>query len=299
MTRVQGASKLIDRQTDQAAGLRSILGVQSSRQFAFVSAITGPQKFAVMSNLAAAFVHSGSEVMLLDASHNKDSIRRRLPSDKSVALWDLISADAPAEDYVHESSPGIRWCQLSHAPLHELAPHPKAIQQLSAAFKELSEKSNVWLVDIDHEQDPPFALPELSNAELIVLTSCQTATIKRAYALIKSLYTQLGRRSIHLLVYAATAEQATVVQRNMAKAASEFLTMTVLPLGNLPVDEDLARAMQMKRSVIEAFPRSASSSAFKKIASKLLQYNASNRVASPRGKQTGNMTPPVKGLANV
>jgi flagellar biosynthesis protein FlhG len=299
MTPAQGASKLTDRQTDQAAGLRSILGVQPSRKFAFISAITGPQKFAVMSNLAAAFVHTGSEVMLLDASHNKDSIRRRLPSEKSVSLWDLTASDGGADEFVHEVSPGIRWCQLSQAPLNELTLHTKGIQQLSDSFKALSEKSNVWLVDIDHEQDPPFVLPELSSAELIVLTSCQTASIKKAYAMIKSLYTQLGRRAVHLVVYGASAEQASVVQRNMAKAASEFLTMSVLPLGNLPVDEDLARAMQMKRSVIEAFPRGLSSSAFKQIAAKLLQSNTVNRAQNPRSPQAGTAPQAVKGLANV
>lgn len=290
---------MIERQLDQAAGLRKILGVQPSRKFAFISAITGPQKFAVMSNLAAAFVNTGSEVMLLDAGIDKDSIRRRLPSEKSAALWDTITSDGPVDDHVHEISPGIRWCQLSHAPLSKMALNTQAIHRLTEAFSQLSEKSNVWLIDIDHEQNPPFAVPEVLNSELIVLASCQTASIKKAYALIKSLYTLVGRRSIQLLVYGATAEQAQLVQRNMAKAASEFLSMTVLPLGNLPVDEDLARAMQMKRSVIEAFPRSASSSAFKKIAAKLMQSNASSRVANSRGKQLASPQQGAKGLANV
>ena len=120
---------MIDRQTDQAAGLRSILGVQSSRKYAIVSAITGPQKFAVMFNLASAFALTGSEVMLMDASHTKDSIRRRLPSSKSVSLWDATAHKAPADECVHEVTTGIRWCQLSHAPLHELAPHPATFMQ--------------------------------------------------------------------------------------------------------------------------------------------------------------------------
>jgi flagellar biosynthesis protein FlhG len=290
---------LTDRQTDQAAGLRNILGVQPSRKFAFISAITGPQKFAVMSNLAAAFVNTGSEVMLLDACLDKDSIRRRLPSEKSASLWDMTSLDGPADDFVHEASPGIRWCQLSHAPLSELEPNAHAIHRLTKAFDHLSEKSNVWLIDIDHEHNPPFVLPELSSAELIVLTSCQTASIKKAYAMIKSLYTQLGRRSIHLIVYSATVDQAEVVQRNIAKAASEFLAMSVLPLGNLPVDEDLARAMQMKRSVIEAFPRSSSSSAFKKIASKLIQSNTPSPLETSHRKEVGKTSIAAKGLANV
>lgn len=290
---------MTDRQTDQAAGLRQILGVQPSRKFAFISAITGPQKFAVMSNLAAALVNTGSEVMLLDASLDKDGIRRRLPAEKSTSLWDMASVNGSADAFVHEVSPGIRWCQLSPAPLSELVLNTPVLQGLTHAFEKISEKSNVWLMDIDHEHNPPFALQELASAELVVLTSCQTASIKKAYAMIKSLYTQLGRRSIHLFIYNATTEQADVVQRNFAKAASEFLDMSVLPLGNLPVDDDLARAMQMKRSVIEAFPRSSSSSAFKKIASKLMQSSPARRSGNSRSKQVGNPQFSAQGFANV
>jgi flagellar biosynthesis protein FlhG len=269
---------LIDRATDQAAGLRSILGTHQARQFAMISAITGPQKFAVMSNLAAAFAHQGSEVMLLDANPNKDSIGRRLPSTHSATLWDAIAQQGSLEQLVHEVSSGIRWCKLSHAPLQELAPHPGAIQKLMEVVTQLSEKSNVWLTDIDHESDPPFAIPAFAEAELVVLSSCQASSIKKAYAMIKSLHTQLGKRSVHFLVYGATAESAKTVYRNIAQAASEFLTMRVLPLGNLPLDDNLVRAMQMKRSVTEAFPRSASANAFKKVAAKLMHIPGSVHV---------------------
>jgi flagellar biosynthesis protein FlhG len=275
------------------------LGVQDSRKFAFISAITGPQKFAVLANLASALAHNGSEVMLLDANHNKDSIRRRLPVTTTASLWDAAAHKTSIESLVNDVSTGVRWCQLSQAPLHELATQPAAINALSSVMTELSEKSNVWLVDIDHELDPPFVVPELNQAELIVLSSCQMTSIKKAYGLIKSLHTQLGRRPIQLIVYAATPTQAEVVHRNLAKAANEFLAISLLPLGNLPVDEDLARAMQMKRSVIEAFPISASANAFKKIAIRFMQTSIKKTQSNPLQSSHKNSSISQKGLENV
>ena len=263
------------RGRDQAEGLRRLLGGQQQpRRLAVLSAVTPGQKNAVLLNLAAALVNAGSAVQLLDASQNSTGIAAHAHPALSACLWSVAQQDRGHEQAVREQAQGVRLARLSRQPLHG---KPDAeLEKLSLLLRMLRPESNFWLIDIDLAQDDPFVLPEIAQSELIVLTSAAPASIKQAYGQIKMLQARLGQRPVYLLVVGTSAQQADLIQQNMAQASSRYLAITLTSLGNVPADEQLAQAESVGRAILDSNPVAEASVAFRKMAAQLIS-NAQGR----------------------
>lgn len=265
-----GGFKLLDLSNDQAAGLRRILGARKSRYLSVLTAIEPAQKNAVLLNLAAALVRAGSEVQLLDASLSADGIAYCAAQLPTPSLWQLACRQGDAQQAVQPHGPGVRIARLSHRPLSEQLSSPDDTTRLSQQLQALSPAGHFCLVDTDLQRDNPFVLPELAQGEMVVLTSSTATSIKHAYAQIKALHGQLGRRPFLLMVVGATLVQAEKIQQNIAQAANQYLAVPVRFLGNIPSDEHLGRALQLGRPVVEAFPMASASVALREVAARLL-----------------------------
>ncbi len=251
---------------DQAEGLRRLLGPGTIRIISFISAVPFTQKNQLLLNLAAALVKVGNEVHLLDASQSPEGISSCAAAPAPVFLSDVNAAQTLVSQ---EQTPGIYMSKLSREPIKQMTDQPKALENLCTALAELSPKSGFCLIDTHLDNDNPFMLSEVAQGDVVVLATNTIDSIKSAYLKIKELHTQLGRRSYQLLVINASPDQATKIQQNMSQAANLFLAVPLISLGCIPADEHLSRAVQLKRSVLEAFPMAAASVAFREIATRL------------------------------
>jgi flagellar biosynthesis protein FlhG len=94
----------------------------------------------------------------------------------------------------------------------------------------------------------------MESSEIVVQVSTGATSITNAYALIKRLSQQLGRRPFGILVTGATEAEAKVVYDNMSSAATRYLAVTLSSMGSVPADEYLHRAARLGRAVVDAFP---------------------------------------------
>ena len=264
---------------DQAEGLRRMLGPGTIRIISFISAVPPAQKNETLQNLAAALVQTGSEVHLLDASQLQDGISSCAASPSQVFLSDVTQQNVAQALATKEQNQGIYITKLSREPISQMTDQPKALENLSIALRELSPKTGFCLVDTHLDNDNPFILSELAQGDVVVLTANTIDSIKSAYAQIKALHTQLGRRSYQVLVIGASPHQAAKIQQNMSQAANRYLAVPLTSLGSIPSDEHLSRAAQLRRSVIEAFPMAGASVAFREIATRLVDNHIN--VTSP------------------
>jgi flagellar biosynthesis protein FlhG len=251
---------------DQAEGLRRMLGPGSIRIISFVSAVSPDQKNQILQNLAAALVKVGSEVHLLDASQSHQGISSCATSPAPVFLSDINTAQPLVSQ---KQSQGIYMTKLSRAPINQMTDQPKDLENLSIALRELSPKSGFCLVDTHLDNDNPFVLPELAQGDVVVIAANTIDSIKSAYLQIKTLHSQLGRRSYQILVIDASPHQAAKIQQNMSQATNLFLAVPLTSLGSIPSDTHLSRAVQLGRSVLEAFPMADASVALRDIATRL------------------------------
>ncbi len=271
---------MLDLSNDQAAGLRRILGARKSRYVSVLTAIAPSQKNVLLLNLAAALVRAGNEVQLLDASLNADGIASCAAQPPTPSLCQLALRQGDSQQAVQPHGPGVRIARLTHRPLGELLARPEDSAKLSQQLQTLSPDGQFCLVDTDLQRDNPFVLPELAQGEMVVLTSSTADSIKHAYAQIKALHGQLGRRQFLLMVVGATLAQAEKIQQNIAQAANQYLAVPVRFLGSIPNDEHLGRALQLGRPVVEAFPMASASVALREVAARLLNVGLSQQTAA-------------------
>jgi flagellar biosynthesis protein FlhG len=142
------------------------------------------------------------------------------------------------------------------------------MRRLAKAFDVLVQQSSGSIVIVDGEfsQDGTFSVPIMATSEIVVQVSTSATSITNAYALIKRLSQQLGRRPFGILVTGATEAEAKVVYDNMSSAATRYLAVTLSSMGSVPADEYLHRAARLGRAVVDAFPLAGASVAFRRLA---------------------------------
>jgi flagellar biosynthesis protein FlhG len=138
-------------------------------------------------------------------------------------------------------------------------------RRLANTFDVMVKQTGIVIVDGEFGDDG-FPLRTMSSSEIVVQVSTSATSITNAYALIKRLSQQIGRRPFGILVTGATEAEAKVVYDNMASAATRYLAVTTTSMGSVPADEYLQRAARLGRAVVDAFPLAGASVAFRRLA---------------------------------
>ncbi|MDN5836666.1 MAG: hypothetical protein L0H12_04860, partial [Nitrosospira sp.] len=129
---------------------------------------------------------------------------------------------------------------------------------------------DVVLVDAAPGRASRLLSLNVSSHEVAVIVSPEPASITAAYALIKYVSGEHGKRRFRVLVNKAGAgTEAQVISDNMAKVASRHLQASLDFMGFVPMDDKLSRSIRLGRPVIESFPAAASAAAFRRVAEAL------------------------------
>ncbi|HEU0189165.1 MAG TPA: P-loop NTPase [Gallionella sp.] len=269
-----------DGGADQAEGLRRLLVLNQTQVITVVAGKAGVGRTSATINLAAALARSGKDVLVLDENHGPDNLLDCLGMSARHDLLDVAQGKCGlCEAVLTVKGFGI----LSTArAMQALAKLDQAAQlRLENALTEASDGADVVLVDA--------AIPVLnqaaglagkavavspslaSGAALLVLVEATPSGITESYALIKRLVLKNARQQFGIAVNKAGNEQtAMTVFENMAKVARRNLSVRLEYLGYIPPDERLKCAMQLGKSVVEAFPDAASAKSYLKLSQKLL-----------------------------
>jgi flagellar biosynthesis protein FlhG len=264
----------VDRMgSDQAMGLRRMLGVSAPRVFCIVSSELEVDLASTLFNLAGSLQRSGSRVLVVDAFDNPQSVsalagvpQRRTVIDGLRLGKDLREAVVLAGQ-VHFVTLRRNTWGATAAPA--LGADEKA--SLESAVKRISEESDVVLVDGRLGADGlPVALGSPS-AQLVVRMTANADALKRGYALLKGLVSMLRPQRVGVILVGADDRVGAKVFENLARAATQYLGIELVAIGTIPADPIVAQANSLRRSVVEAFPQSEGAAAFRRLAGNVLQ----------------------------
>jgi flagellar biosynthesis protein FlhG len=242
------------------------------RVFTFLSALPDEEKNAMLTNLGASLVRTGSDVLLLDARSMSNGVASELGNWRAATLLEVARQERPLGDVVQATSQGFNIARLARSTVQARrqlldAQHDAAqLRRLAHGFRVLAEQNDVVVVDADLGKDDSFPLHGMTNSEIVVQVAGNAASIKSAYGIIKRLNTRLGRRTYNVLVTGASEKEAKVVYENIAQAASRYLATQIVFMGSVPTDEHLKRAASLGRTVVDAFPLAGASVAFRRLA---------------------------------
>ncbi len=254
--------------SDQAEGLRRMAKPKPVRVIAVTSGKGGVGKTNVSVNLGTAFSQMGKKVMIMDADLGLANVDVMLGLQPSRNLSHVIKGECTLEEIILEAPGGIQVIPASSGiqNMAELSPAEHA--GLIRAFSELNTDADILIVDTAAGISDSVVSFSRASQEVIVVVCDEPASITDAYALIKLLNRDHSIRRFHVLANMAhTENEGRELFAKLVKVTERFLDDVMLDfMGSVPYDEYLRKAVKMQRPVVDAYPGSKISSAFKEIA---------------------------------
>lgn len=256
---------------DQAASLRKLVGGPGGRAMALTGGSgTGVTTLAL--NLAAAIAATDQRVLLLDEDDSPHNTVHRLQLRQRFSFEHVAGREVRLDELLL-AAPGF---ELMPVKLNaSLAGHlpPGRANQLADEYDSLIARIDWVLVDARPVADDNAPGLALSADEVIVVITPSGESITAAYAAIKRLHTEYGRRDFRLLANRVrTLDTAMALFQRVKEVASRYLDVKMKLVGFVPEDEQLARADKLAQPVAHVFPQSEASVAFAQLANAMRRW---------------------------
>ncbi|MEQ1661402.1 MAG: AAA family ATPase [Thiobacillus sp.] len=259
--------------SDQAAGLRRLLGQSGLQVITVLSAQPGTGKTTATINLAAALRRAGRDVLILDQHPQQRGATARLGLTPQYSVMDAANGNCALDDLILEDASGLKVLPLGGG-FDALTQLPLATQDfLEERFTQLQCGVDIVLVDMEEATDPDALPLGLVASEILLVLPPGREAIMQGYALVKRLVRNYGKQQFRLLInHGATPRQAEAIARNFAAAAEQYLDASVEYLGSIPLDEQLGATTALPLAAWgDTAPRSANPT-FRKLAELLLHW---------------------------
>lgn len=272
-----------DRMDNQVSGLHRFANPKPVQVIAITSGKGGVGKTNVSTNLAVSMAQEGRDVLLLDADLGLANIDVILGLHATYNLSHVISGERALEEVIIKGPSDIRIIPASSGQknMSELSPAEHA--GVVRAFSELSFHPDVMIIDNAAGISDSVVTFSRAAHEIVVVVCDEPASITDAYAMIKLFNREYGLYRFRILANMVHSTQEGLgLFRKLSKVTDRFLDVTLDYMGCIPYDEYMRKAIQRQRAVVDAYPRSKSAQAFRKVATKTNQWalpsSASGRI---------------------
>jgi flagellar biosynthesis protein FlhG len=117
--------------------------------------------------------------------------------------------------------------------------------------------------------------------EILVVVCDEPSSITDAYALIKLLNTEYKINRVRVIAnMVASTKEGQLLFNKLRSVCERFLDISMQYAGAIPLDENVRKAVQKQKAVLEYAPRCKAALAFKQIANKIQEWPVAS---SPRG----------------
>jgi flagellar biosynthesis protein FlhG len=241
------------------------------RVIAITSGKGGVGKTNVSVNLATALNRIGRKVMIMDADLGLANVDVMLGLQPKYNLSHVISGERSLEEIIIEAPGGIKVIPAASGIQNMAELSPAEHVGLIRAFSELNTDLDVLIVDTAAGIADSVLSFARASQEVVVVVCDEPASITDAYALIKVLNRDHNLRRFRVLCNMThTPQEGKELFAKLVKVTDHFLDEVVLDfMGAIPYDQNLRKAVKKQRPVVEVFPSTPASLAFKDAAMKL------------------------------
>jgi flagellar biosynthesis protein FlhG len=256
--------------SDQAAGLRRMVNPSPVRVVAVTGGKGGVGKTNVSVNLAVSAAEAGQKVMLFDADLGLANVDVLMGLHPKHTLSQVLKGDCSLEEAIVTGPAGVMVVPgasgLQHMAELTAAEHTGLIR----AFGDLSTDLDLLIVDTAAGISDTVVSFSRASHDILIVVCDEPASITDAYAIIKLLNRDYGHTRFRVLAnMVRTAQEGRELYNKMCRVTDRYLDVTLSYLGAVPFDENLRKAVKGQRPVVQAFPRSRVSQAFRNLAKKI------------------------------
>ncbi|MCF6325184.1 MAG: MinD/ParA family protein [Gammaproteobacteria bacterium] len=253
--------------------MRHVANPNPVRVITVTSGKGGVGKTNISVNMSVALAASGQNVLLMDADLGLANVDVLLGLQPAYNLSHVVNGERSLEEVIVTGPEGVRVIPASSGlkNMAELSHVEHA--GLIRAFSELSFNPDVLVIDTAAGVSDSVVTFSRASHEVIVVVCDEPASITDAYATIKLLSRDHGLYRFRIVANMVRSSQEGIeLYKKLVKVTNRFLDATLDYMGAVPYDDYLRKAIQKQRSVIDAYPRSKASIAFKKLAQKTDQW---------------------------
>jgi flagellar biosynthesis protein FlhG len=250
---------------DQAEGLRRLLARAGSRVVSVVSGSGGAGCTTVVVNLATALAQQGKDVLVMDESGGPRNAAKALGAAPRGTLARVLAGDMPLNAAVGRNADGVAVLPASRG------------SQSSFTSAELDTVLDAGcdIVLIDAMLDPRGTLSPLAMRahDVMLVARLDAQSITDTYACMKRLHFAHAVHQFRVLTNAVRrAEDAKVAFDNLTHVANHYLGVAPADAGAVSFDTRVARAFELGRSAVDAFPMTRAARDFRQTAADLLYW---------------------------
>lgn len=242
-----------------------------------VIAVTGGKggvgKSNISVNLSIALAQMRRRVVLMDADLGLANIDVLLGLKTDKNLADVLSGEVGLEEVMVTGPAGIKVVPASSGVQQMAALGPQEHAALIHAFSELSQQLDVLVVDTAAGISDTVVSFVRASQEVIVVVCDEPSSITDAYALIKLLnkeHDMFRFRVVANMTRSAQEGQGLFNKLNMV--CERFLDVSLQYVGHVPFDENVRKAVQKQKPILEYAPNCKAAMAIRKIAEQVDQW---------------------------
>ncbi len=261
--------------SDQAEGLRRLLARSGSRVIAVTGGSLGAGCTATVMNLAVALAQQGKDVLVIDECLGDKSVSAMLGSVRGAGNFAAVMRGEMTLDEAalrHALGFSVLAASRAHREGYGTA-------QFSAV---LHGSADIVLIDAQLDQQGHLSALALQAHDVMIVTRMAAQAITDAYACMKRLHYVHAIAQFRVLVnHVQSVEDARTAFANLAGVAGRYLAVALEDAGCIAADARMARAEELSRCVVDAFPSTPAARDFRHLAAEL-QYWPMRPAMSPQ-----------------
>ncbi len=250
-----------------------------------VIAVTGGKggvgKTNLSVNLSVALAEMRRRVVLMDADLGLANVDVLLGVQAQYTLADVLDGSKTLREILVNGPGGIKLVPASSGIQQMAALSPQEHAGLIHAFSELSDQLDVLVVDTAAGISDTVVSFVRAAQEVIVVVCDEPSSITDAYALIKLLNAEHGIYRFRVVAnMTRSAQEGIALFTKLNTVCERFMDASLQYMGHIPFDENVRKAIQKRRPVLQFAPRCKAASALKVLAQKIDEWPVQT---SPRG----------------
>lgn len=269
--------------SDQAEGLRRLLARSGPRVIAVTGGPVGVGCTTVVVNLAAALAQQGKDVLVIDECVGDGSVNATLGGLRGAGnVSDVMRGEMPLDDAVARHALGF---SVLSASRNNREGH--TVQQFNAL---LGGSADIVLIDAQLDEQGHLSPLAREAHDVMIVARVSAQAITDAYACMKRLHYAHAIAQFRVLAnHVQSVADAHTTFANLAGVAGRYLAVALEDAGCIAADARMARALELSRCVVDAFPSTPAARDFRHLAAEL-QYWPMRPAMSSRTPGTASAT---------